>query len=443
MADELPSKVLAIRASQERDRGSWRAIPWRPIAVVFLPFAAGYYLSYLFRTINAVIADRLASDLSLGAADLGLLTSAYFFTFAAAQLPVGMLLDRYGPRRVQAVMLLIATLGAALFAISHSFAAILLGRALIGLGVASALMAGLKAIILWFPKERLPLVNGGFIMLGALGAVTATEPAELLLGWTGWRGLFALLAVATGAVSLIVSLIVPEPALGVPSLSKSASIGLKAVYTDPRFWRLAPLSAACIGTAWALQGLWAAPWLVDVEGFEHVSLVRHLFIMALALCGGALLMGIATDRLRRWGIRPQTVLTFVAVLFLAAQLAVILRLPVSAYLTWGVIAGVGSATVLSYAILAEYFPKEVAGRANAALNVLHIGAAFLIQTAIGLIVERWTSVGAHYPAVAYQAAFALNLAVQGMTLAWFFSPRVLFWLSRQRIIGTTQIAESP
>jgi len=433
MTDKLSARHWSAWQGEQQKLVGGLPIPWRPIALVFLPFAAGYYLSYLYRTINAVIADRLASDLGLGASDLGLLTAAYFFTFAAAQLPLGVLLDRYGPRRVQGIMLLIAAMGAALFSVSDSFATLVLARALIGLGVASALMAGLKAIILWFPKERLPLVNGGFIMLGALGAVTATAPAELLLGWTGWRGLFVLLAAATGAVSLIISLAAPEPAVSVPSLSMSASIGLKSVYSDRRFWRLAPLSAACIGTAWALQGLWAAPWLVDVEGFEHDALVWHLFVMAVALCSGALLMGIATDRLRRRGIGPQTVLTFVAILFLAAQLAIVLRVPLPSYFTWAVIAGTGSATVLSYAILAEYFPKEVAGRANAALNVLHIGAAFLIQSAIGLIVERWTSIGAHYPAIAYQTAFALNLAVQTMALAWFLRPHFFLWPRRRTI----------
>jgi MFS family permease len=443
MAIDCGARNGPVGLSRRSNLGDAMPAGWYSIALVFLAFAAGYYLSYLFRTINAVIADRLASDLSLGAADLGLLTSAYFFTFAVAQLPLGVMLDRHGPRRVQGVTLLIAAGGATLFATSHSFAAIVTARALIGLGVASALMAGLKAIILWFPKERLALANGGFIMLGALGAVTATEPAEVLLSWTGWRGLFALLAVATAAVALIISFAVPEPLPPVSSPSGSATIGLKTVYTDPRFWRLAPLSAASIGTAWALQGLWAAPWLVDVEGLQHVVLVRHLFAMAVALCGGALVMGIATDRLRQWRVRPKTVLTFVATLFIAAQLIIILRLPVSSYAVWAVIAGTGSATVLSYAILAEYFPKEVAGRANAALNVLHIGAAFVIQSAIGLIVEQWTSIGAHYPAVAYQTAFALNLAVQGMTLAWFVSPHALFALNRQRLAGRAQRVRGP
>ena len=184
---------------------------WRLIAFVFLPFAAGYYLSYLFRSINALISAQLTSDLALGPADLGLLTSVYFLTFAAAQIPIGMLLDRYGPRRIQSVLLLVAAAGAALFSIADGFVPLVVARAMIGLGVAAALMAGLKAIVLWFPRERVALVNSYMIMLGALGAVTATAPAERLLEWTGWRGLFELLAAATAACAVVIYFVVPEP----------------------------------------------------------------------------------------------------------------------------------------------------------------------------------------------------------------------------------------
>jgi MFS family permease len=154
--------------------------PRPALATVLLPFAAGYYLSYLFRTITALASARLGADLGLGAAELGLLTAAYFATFAAMQLPVGVALDRFGPRRVQFVLLPVAGLGAALFAAAERFPLLLLGRALIGLGVAAALMAGLKALALWVPKERLALANGVYVMLGALGAVTATAPALVI-----------------------------------------------------------------------------------------------------------------------------------------------------------------------------------------------------------------------------------------------------------------------
>ena len=186
------------------------------ILCVFLPFVAAYYLSFIFRTINATIAGSLTAEFGLGAGDLGLLTSVYFLTFAAAQIPIGIWLDRYGPRRIQSAVLVAATTGAALFAASDNFLLLLTGRALIGLGVAASLTAGLKALVLWFPRDRVPLLNGLMIMLGALGAVTATLPAEFLLASMGWRGLFELLAMASAGCALVYYLVVPETPAPMP-----------------------------------------------------------------------------------------------------------------------------------------------------------------------------------------------------------------------------------
>lgn len=388
---------------------------------VFLPFVAGYYLSYLFRTINGLIAAPLTSDLGLGAGDLGLLTSVYFLTFAAAQIPIGVLLDRYGPRRIQSALLVAAAAGAALFAASDDFFLLLAARALMGLGVAAALTAGLKALVLWFPNDRVPLLNGLMIMLGALGAVTATSTADLLLASIGWRGLFALFAAATAGCAALIYLVVPEAA---KIATSAANAGLKKVYTDPRFWRLAPLSATSVGTAWALHGLWAAQWLTDVESLSRTALVWHLFVMAVAVSLGALLWGVAADRLRRRGIGPQVLLGFVATVSIAAQFALILRWPLPSYFLWAIVAAVGAATVLSYAILAEHFPKELAGRANGLLNFFHIGAAFVVQSTTGLVLQHWTPAAGHYPEIAYQSAFALNLGLQIVAGIWFGLPWV-------------------
>ncbi|WP_342739996.1 MFS transporter [Bradyrhizobium sp. B117] len=372
-----------------------------------------------------MIAAPMTLELGLNAGDLGLLTSVYFLTFAAVQIPVGILLDRYGPRLIQSALLGVAAVGAALFATSDNLLMLLLGRALLGLGVAASLTAGLKALVLWFPKDRLPFLNGLMIMLGALGAVTATSPAQLLLGWVGWRTLFALLAVVTAGCSAVIYLLVPESALVIPLMQRTAMASLKTIYTDPRFWRLAPLSATSVGTAWALQGLWAAQWFTDVEGIDRAALVQHLFVMAVALSLGALLLGVLADRLRRYGIRTDSLLAVVGLLFIAVQLAIILRWPLPSYVLWAAVAAVGAATVLSYAILASYFPKEFAGQANAALNVFHIGGAFVLQYATGLVLEHWTPQAGHYPEIAYQIAFTLNLVPQIIAWVWFAFPWTL------------------
>ena len=257
--------------------------------------------------------QRFDGGIWLGAGDLGLLTSVYYLTFAAAQISIGILLDRYGPGQIQSAVMVAAALGAALFAVSDNFWLLLGGRALIGLGVAASLTAGLKALVLWFPKEPVPLLNGLMIMLGAMGAVTATLPVEFLLVSVGWRALFALLAIASAGCALVIYLVVPEMPAVISGAGGPARCSLKAVYADPRFWRLAPLSATCVGTSWALQGLWAAPWLSDVEGLDRHKLLQHLLVMAIALsswgrfCGASRSNGCAdvvSNRGRSWALSP-------------------------------------------------------------------------------------------------------------------------------------------
>ncbi len=392
------------------------------VIVVLLPLAAGYYLGYLYRTISALIAEELVTEFALSAADLGALTATLFLTFALMQLPLGTWLDRFGPRRVQAILLSVAAAGATLFACAQGFIELAIGRALIGIGVAGALMAGLKGIVLWFPAERVALANGWFITIGALGAVTATAPAELVLATIGWRGVFAFLAVVTAACALLILLVVPERRREREMESVDAGVDIFAIYRDPRFWRLAPLSATCIGSAWALQGLWAGPWLADVEGLARHDVVLHLALMAIALSASAVVLGAGADQLRRHGISLSTSLAMATAATLLAQLALVLRWPLPTWLPWIPVAGMGAGTVLSYAILTELFPKSASGRANGALNLLHVSSAFAVQVAIGLVVQQWPAEAGRHPPIAYQTALGLNLALQIAAFLWFVRP---------------------
>jgi MFS family permease len=152
------------------------------LAKVLLPFALAHFVSYFFRTVNAVVYPDLAHGLGLSADSIGLLTGAYFFAFAAAQLPVGVALDRFGPRKVQVPMLMIATIGAALFAYAHSLTELIIARGLIGFGVAGSLMAAIKASSLWLPQDRLPLSTAVLLSVGGLGAMASTAPMHAVLG---------------------------------------------------------------------------------------------------------------------------------------------------------------------------------------------------------------------------------------------------------------------
>src|SRR5437868_8613855 len=184
-----------------------------PALMVFCPFAAGYFLSFFFRNVNAVIAKDLAAEFSLTPADLGFLTSMYLLAFAAFQLPLGVLLDRYGPRRVVAVLLCSAAAGALVFALARDLATLSIGRAFIGLGVSAGLMGAIKAFSLWFPLSRLATLNGLYLAFGGLGSLSATAPAEAIVGPFGWRVLFFGLAALSILAAGLVFFIVPEKRL--------------------------------------------------------------------------------------------------------------------------------------------------------------------------------------------------------------------------------------
>jgi predicted MFS family arabinose efflux permease len=388
---------------------------------VLLPFAAGYLLSYLFRTINGPLSDRLVADFGWDARTLGLLTSAYFFTFAAFQLPLGTLIDRFGPRRVQAALLLVAGGGALLFGLGRGLSALVVARAMIGLGTSGALMAGLKALNIWLPKSRLAASNGLFVMCGGIGAMASTYPVDLLTGALGWRGAFIALSAATFLVAFAVFAVVPERSQGGQAEPwRDIAAGLVAVYRTRSFWRLAPISAAVIGTAFAVHGLWAARWMADVEGISPSGVTATLFGMGAALACGAVALGMLANWLRLRGVSSAALFAGFCAVFLAIQGAIAADLGAPAWLVWPSFAVFGAMTVLSYTMLADLFASQLIGRANGALNVLHLAMAFVIQSLIGMVANLWPADAAgHYPLVAYRTAFALPMALQALALAWF------------------------
>lgn len=387
---------------------------------VFLPFASGYFLSYLYRTVNAVIAPDLVSSLGLNAGDLGLLTSAYFLTFALFQLPLGMLLDRFGPRRVEAVLLLFAALGALLFAISDGRIGLVMGRALIGLGVSACLMASFKAFVMWFPLARLPAVNGWVMAAGGLGALTATAPVETALQFMDWRMLFVLLSLSTLVIAAGVFLVVPEqPGYPQQAALSSPWQGLQQVLTSRYFWRIAPFTTFSQGAFLAIQSLWAGPWLRDVAGLQRHAVAINLLLIAAAMVAGFLCMGTLAYRLSQIGIKPILVATTGMVFFMLVQFALMWGPSSGTLPLWIGFGFFGTSAIVMYAVLSQGFPGELTGRVNTALNLLVFIAAFAGQWGIGAIIDLWPSDNGGYHPQGYQVAFAVVLALQGLAFGWF------------------------
>ena len=386
---------------------------------IYFPFAAGYLLSYLFRTVNAVISPELVRDVALYPASLGLLTSAYFLAFSAAQIPVGMLLDRYGPRRVESVLLAIAAGGALLFATAESLAALAIARAVIGLGVCACLMAPLKALAAWHPPERLGSLAGWIMVAGGLGALAATTPLELALRVTSWRHIFVALAVVTLAVALFIAWRVPDIARPVHAVGFAVQwAGVRRVFRHPRFWWIAPLGAFCMGSFFAIQGLWAVPWLMEVEGYTRAAAARNLQWMSVATLTGFVLLGAFGTPLARRGVHARHVFAAGFGMAVLALGAIFLRL--SGGVLWWALYGLGTAVnVLAFAVLNEGFGRDLAGRSNTALNLMMFGGSFAAQWGIGVVAEAARRGFALDEAGGLRAAFGLVLAGNVLTYAWF------------------------
>ena len=386
---------------------------------VFLPFAAAYFLSYAYRSINAVIAPDLTAAFSLSAAQLGLLTSVYFLAFAAFQIPVGILLDRFGPRRTNASLLLAAALGALVFALSPGVPALLFGRALIGLGVSACLMSSIKAFTLWYPLQRLPAMTGWALFCGGLGAMAASAPVEAALQLTGWRGVFLTMSVLTFAASAAIFWLVPERASagGNESLREQLQ-GVARVFGSTVFWRLAAASPLFQATNMALQGLWAGPWLADVAGLDRPAVAVSLLALAAATTAGFLFWGVAASWLARRGVTPLALFKFGTAVFLGVQLLLAFGMTAGAPALWVAFGLFGTSGSLTFSTLSQSFPVSMTGRANTALNLLVFLAAFACQWAFGAIVNLWPAAPGRYHPDGYSAAFATLLVLQLLAYAW-------------------------
>jgi MFS family permease len=392
--------------------------------VVFCPFAAGYYLSYFYRYVNAVIARDLVADFSLVPSDLGLLTSAYFLSFALAQLPLGVALDRFGPRRCTAALFCVAAAGALTFGLARDLAMLSVGRALIGLGVSAGLMGSIKAFTLWFPRERLTALSGWMIGIGSVGTLSATAPVEALLGPLGWRALFLGLGALSLAAAALIFFVIPERALpgqGEPWRAQFRMVG--KIFARVDFWRLALPLVVCQATFQALQGLWFAPWLADVHGLGRGAAADYLLYSAAAYMLASFALGPLADFLGKRGVAPIRLYQLGMLACTAAFLPIAWGVRSGALAFLVLFAATSIAAIVAYTLLTHLVPAAQTGRVTTASNLLLFGTSFAFQWGVGAILGQWPSAQGRYDPEGYRVAFGVLLAAQAAAAAWLLTAR--------------------
>ncbi len=393
---------------------------------ITLPLAGMNFVNQISRTVVATIAPLLALEFGLSAGQLGLLAACFFVAYATTQLPAGLALDLFGPRRVQTVMALVAATGFTLCALAQGPLALALGRMVTGIGIAGALIALLTAHTQWLPRQKVAGATGLAVFIGATGGMAGTLPVQLLLPHIGWRGAFALMAGLACLVSAWVWLSVPTaPPGAVPGEKRGvwpevAEIG--RIFRHPVFIAQVPGICVLSGLSFTWQGLWAGPWLRDVGGLDDTRRAAVLLAYACGLSIGSLVMGRLASVAQARG-HSAMLLPYIAMGGIAVMQGVLILHPSGNPLwlgvTWFLFAFCGATGPSGYAAVAQSFGTQLAGRVATAINGSMLALVFLLQTAIGLLLDLWprTESGGWHPA-GYGWALAMTLMLQVCTTAW-------------------------
>jgi MFS family permease len=388
-------------------------------------FGFGFFLSMFTRSSGNLLKGPIQADLALSEATMGLtFGTAFFIAFGLAQLPIGVLLDRYDPRKVNAGMLLVAATGTLIFALSHTSAHMAIGRILMGMGFAACMMAALKTYSLWFPVNKLPTINGIQFAVGILGAISATKPTEWLLQVTDWRGINLIMAGLSVLAAILLLVLAPRHG----SKSSTETLldqikGIGKVYGSGYFWRTTPWAFISIGISQGVGTLYVLSWLKGVGGETTSSATNVLFAIAFVSIFNYLLVGHLMEWLGRRGFGPMTI-PYTGIFGSMLVLALIIAWPGATLLWvfWALSIGWASLTVAS---LARAFPVYLAGRVYTGFNQMSFLMTSIIQWLVGMLLDFYPRVGADAAPESYRLAFAAVLGIQLLGGLWTVAARVL------------------
>ena len=385
-------------------------LPRKQAITVFFAFAFGYFLSCLLRAITATLSPVFTLEFDLMAADLGLLAGGYFLGFASMQIPLGYLLDKFGPKKIVSSFLLIAFIGTVSFALAQSFSGLLVSRILIGVGVSACLMAPLTGYRIWFAENQQQRANSWMLMIASLGFLSSTLPVQLLLPALGWRWIFGgIAALILISIILMLSFIPKWDHQNDESLENQVKQGsLVDVWKNKFFISVIPMGLFNYGGLMAIQTLWAGPWMIRVAGYTPLESATGLFWINITMLVSFFLWGYFLPRITNLGFSALKILKFgLPVSFLVMLTIIILGSKAGAfYITLFILSSIFLSVTQPAVGLS--FQSHLAGKALTSFNLLIFLGTFIMQWIMGLVIDLVRGFG-YTEIIGFKTAFSFFL----------------------------------
>ena len=394
-------------------------LPKRQAITVFFVFAFGYFLSCLLRAITATLSPLLTSEFDLLAADLGLLAGGYFLGFACMQIPLGYLLDKFGPKKIVSSFLLIALIGTASFALAQSFSGLLISRILIGVGVSACLMAPLTGYRIWFAENQQQRANSWMLMIASLGFLSSTLPVQLLLPSFGWRWIFGGIAILILLSIFLMLVFIPKwDHQNNKDVNSENSGSLIDVWKNKFFISVIPMGLFNYGGLMAIQTLWAGPWMIRVAGYTPLESATGLFWINITMLVSFFLWGYFLPKIIKHGFSALRILKLgLPISFIVMLVIISLGTKAGAfYITLFILSSIFLSVTQPAVGLS--FPSYLAGKALTSFNLLIFLGTFIMQWIIGLVIDFVKNSG-YSEILGFKAAFSVFLLLSFISYIFF------------------------
>ncbi len=398
--------------------------------LIFTISSSLFFLSQFYRVSNAVIAPQLLNDLLIDTRGLGLLSASFFYAFALTQIPIGLLLDKIGPRSMMTALSAMGIFGAVIFSWADSMTLGVTGRVLLGVGMACNLMGTYKLLTLWFSPKAFATLAGIVVALGTAGNMLATTPLVILVNQFGWRSSFQLIAVINFILIFLFYIIVRDrPPQGdsdfpVASMNTRQAFGnIQKLFKQKDFWIISFATFARYGIFAAFQALWAGPYLMEVMGYSALTTGNLILLLNVGMISGAPCWGILSDRLfntRKWVIIAGSIAIVLTIIILAIiPLGTPLSLVSLLFFCFGFFNATG---LLMYPHIKELMPLEMSGTAMTGINFFTmIGPAVFLQ-GLGILMQTLYPEASRGPE-AFNAAFMVCIISLLLVLVLYFFTR--------------------